>query len=325
MTEKLNQNDVLKLKDTFDAEQHQFIRGFAYITEDAIADRIEQVDPAWNLRHVETRRRFNDETQETVVAVTVELEIKGAVRVGVGMAKVGLSKMKEEDKRKETPPLRTEVNEAEKAAATDAFKRAARLFGIGRYLLTLPQNVRNENALAKWLTTQSGAPQDNPRKVNTSGKQPPQKKAPTNGNPLMDTKNESINLSDVVPDSTHWDDTLEAFNLLINVDEDGSVNEYRARNSWKKISDKKHKDYLFEGLTDLNMALERMLERRCRITYGFQLPQMSKIADWAEIDNPTTKEVWRNFWMAVREVASSPELLQSVLGWDLKPENDVPF
>jgi len=48
----------------------------------------------------------------------------------------------------------TEANEGEKSAATDALKRCARLFGIGRYLLTLPDNVKDVDSMARWLKSQ---------------------------------------------------------------------------------------------------------------------------------------------------------------------------
>jgi len=44
-------------------------------------------------------------------------------------------------------------------AATDSFKRAARLFGIGRYLLTLPSSVKDEQSLGRWFASQGTTPQ----------------------------------------------------------------------------------------------------------------------------------------------------------------------
>jgi hypothetical protein len=84
-----------------------------YLDEEPIANRIEEVDPAWILGEP-----IVIEDTASHVSIKVSVTIKGVTRWGVGTEK------------------KNEGNEPFKSAATDAFKRAARLFGVGRYLLS---------------------------------------------------------------------------------------------------------------------------------------------------------------------------------------------
>jgi hypothetical protein len=116
--------DVRALNAIFAPDQHEFNRGFVYITERAICDRLETVDPSWTfiLQSIQVR--------DTDAVVAGSLTVKGVTRQGVGMQKI-----------------MEKAGEAEKGAATDALKRAARLFGVGRYLLDAPE----ERQFAGWL------------------------------------------------------------------------------------------------------------------------------------------------------------------------------
>lgn len=133
MTETLTAEDIKTLKRPFAAKHHEFLNGLAYIGEALVTARIEEVDPAWQFE-ITSVNRSND-----IVTVQARLRIKNVTRDNVGMAKVIASKSG------------SEANEAEKSAATDALKRCARLFGIGRYLLTLPDNVKDTASLERWL------------------------------------------------------------------------------------------------------------------------------------------------------------------------------
>jgi len=331
MAEKLTREDVGKLRAPFPAKYHKFLQGMAYIQEWASADRIEEVDPAWSMRHVATSHRANEATGQMIVSVTVEMKIKGSVRIGVGSESVKLTKPKKVKNvvTGKDEWIVNEANEAEKSAATDAFKRACRMFGMGRYLLRLPSNVKNEQQLQSWFESFKAVdgrselgkvekPDPTPRKVNTDGKQAPQQQAPT-----------EKKLSTIAPDSKEWMETLQNFNSLICVDDDGKINDFKARGSWKKISDDKHSDYLFGGTTNILVIMRRMLDRRCQIDYGFESTNLDAIAKWAEIDDPAiTTAIWREWWVAIREVANSGDLLESVLDWDLEKQVDkesVPF
>lgn len=130
----LTQEDVARLCAPFPASDHEFHRGNCYLKEQVIATRLDEIDPAWLLLYDETIVRGDK------VTVVVSLTVNQVTRVGVGQADVLY--MKDSDK---------EANEAEKSAATDAFKRAARMFGIGRYILNMPKNISDERGLGQWL------------------------------------------------------------------------------------------------------------------------------------------------------------------------------
>lgn len=138
----LTAEDLKVLSAPFESSSHYFLNGLPYIREDAICDRIEQVDPAWGLELISCVTR-----DDTVTAI-VRLTVKGVTRDGVGMDSVLRSKSSG-----------NEVNEAEKSAVTDALKRAARLFSVGRYLLSIPKSIKNEQQLATYLGGGSQPPQ----------------------------------------------------------------------------------------------------------------------------------------------------------------------
>lgn len=112
------------LRKPFPHQDHEFIQGFVYLTEEAITTRLEEVDSAWmfELLHVANNGAF--------AIVTARMTVNDVFRDGIGMQKVN-----------------EKAGEAEKGAATDALKRCARLFGIGRYLLGAPK----ESEFAGWL------------------------------------------------------------------------------------------------------------------------------------------------------------------------------
>lgn len=122
-------DDIKVLSKPFQRNEHEFTRGFVYITEEAIAARLDEVDPAWSfeIQHVGIR--------DGQGVCHARLTVKGVTRENVGMQSI------------ETNKDGREMGEAEKGATTDALKRCARLFGIGRYLLSAPK----ENEFNRWL------------------------------------------------------------------------------------------------------------------------------------------------------------------------------
>lgn len=145
MNSGLTSEFVAILTAPFAPEDHEFNRGFIYISEEAICQRIELVDPSWEWR-VETMTYEND--MATVIGI---LSICGVVRYGTGQQLAQIDKNGKES-----------VGESRKGATTDALKRAARLFGIGRYLLQCPKDVKgNGPELNKWLASlgKKSAPQ----------------------------------------------------------------------------------------------------------------------------------------------------------------------
>jgi hypothetical protein len=126
----LTTEQIKELNRPFTPDEHEFLRGFVYVRERAICDRLEQIDPSWTFELKSLQVRDAD-----CVAVG-SLTVGGVYREGVGMAKIS-------DKG---------AGEPEKSAATDALKRAARLFGVGRYLLDAP----DERAFPAWLARLRG-------------------------------------------------------------------------------------------------------------------------------------------------------------------------
>lgn len=131
----LTHEDVLQLTAPFAAHEHDFLQGRTYLTELAITSRMDFIDPAWEFNV--TRVEYNGER----VTVFATLTVCGTSRSSCG-----------------TDKLKGGVGEPEKSATTDALKRCARLFGIGRYILGIPDNVKDVRAMENWLRTNYGAP-----------------------------------------------------------------------------------------------------------------------------------------------------------------------
>lgn len=145
------------LKKPFQPREHKFnYENWAYIDEDAITTRLDDVCGIGNWQLI-TRSLEQVTTTHYICTVDLQIKIDGewVTRSGVGEGTV--------QPRKEWSPgkdMRYDVNigeNAAKGAATDAFRRAARLWGIGRYLLQLPKTeygkptITNEAELRKWL------------------------------------------------------------------------------------------------------------------------------------------------------------------------------
>jgi len=134
---------VAQLTALFATRDHEFNpNGFCYLSEEAITARLDEVDPNWSFRVTQTVQR--DARFITYAALTV----CGVTRENAGMADAEVSTKSGK-----------EVGEAEKSAVTDAFKRCARLFGIGRYILTIPKGISDTRALNVWLKEAAGTAQ----------------------------------------------------------------------------------------------------------------------------------------------------------------------
>lgn len=131
----LTHEQVNQLTGFFQPQEHEFLRGFTYITEGAITTRLDEVDASW------TFEILNTTTRNEQITVHARLCVAGVWRDNLGMTKIM------------TGQNNSETNEPEKAAATDALKRCARLFGIGRYLLDLPSSVKDMDSLTGWLNS----------------------------------------------------------------------------------------------------------------------------------------------------------------------------
>jgi hypothetical protein len=171
-------DNVKALTAPFEASEHEFLRGMTYLTESAITRRLDEVDPAWSFRISLVEHRADK------VVVYAALTVCGVTRESNGMEASSYAKGADH-----TPE--NETNYPEKAAVTDALKRCARLFGIGRYILDLPENVKDMRALETWLNKRSGSTPANVRQapVNTP---PPAQTAPDGTGFTPDTAREFV-------------------------------------------------------------------------------------------------------------------------------------
>jgi len=150
-------DDIKVLEEQFPVNDHKFNpRGFCYIKEASITRRLDQVDPSWEFVIVNITHRAN------IVTVTARLTVKGVTRENTGSQAIAY--IKDSD---------TESGEPEKSATTDALRRCARLFGIGRYILSFPKGIEDMNALTRHL---GGNAQQQP--------QQPQAQAPKQSAPV---------------------------------------------------------------------------------------------------------------------------------------------
>ncbi len=126
---------VVQLSAPFDVNEHEFVQGKIYLTEEAITRRLDEVDPGWTFAVTRTAQRDDS------VTIYAALTVCGVTRESCG-----------------TDKLKGGVGEPEKSALTDALKRCARLFGIGRYLLDMPKSISDHNAVAAWLRSNYPSP-----------------------------------------------------------------------------------------------------------------------------------------------------------------------
>lgn len=138
----LTPSDINLLSKPFRRVEHEFTRGYVYITEGAITARLDEVDPNWSFEI----QQLSVRDKQGVCAA--RLTVNGVTRENVGMQ--AIEYQKDSDR---------ESGEPEKGAVTDALKRCARLFGIGRYLLDDPPKVNggNDAEFNKWLVAKQKA------------------------------------------------------------------------------------------------------------------------------------------------------------------------
>lgn len=161
----------------FQPREHKFLRGRTYIREEAILERLAEVDLNWSCEIISSY------TREGRAVCTMRMTVCGVSRDNVGSVDIEMTK-----------DASKEANEAEKAAATDAFKRAARLFGIGAYLLKLPRGKdMDESGIREWLLENYGnkppAPQPAPVPTPPPSEPPITVVTPTPTPPPADTTN----------------------------------------------------------------------------------------------------------------------------------------
>lgn len=130
-----------QLKDYFPAQAHEFLQGNTYLSEEAITNRLDDIDPSW-----EFHRLGDFAYRDNSIIATFRLTVSGVSRDGIGMWDLTI--------KKKDGNLMPAVD-PEKSVSTDALKRAARLFGIGRYILEM-KGVNDYRTLENWLATRRG-------------------------------------------------------------------------------------------------------------------------------------------------------------------------
>lgn len=138
--------DLAMLAYPFRRADHDFLQGYVYIQEEAIAERLDTVDPNWSIR-IDEAIAYGDS-----IVMRSTLTVKGVSRSNAGGNPVQRDKEKRNDKGYGTGeydalPQYTQADNgvnAYKSSATDALKRCARMFGIGRYLLSAPKVSKDD-------------------------------------------------------------------------------------------------------------------------------------------------------------------------------------
>jgi hypothetical protein len=161
-------DDVKALTGPFSTNEHEFTYNkMIYLTEEAITRRLDEVDPAWSFRISLVEHRADK------VVIYAAMTVCGVTRESNGYDAAEYAKNTERH-----PD--NEVNQREKAALTDALKRCARMFGIGRYILDIPKDgkdaVKDLGALNKWLKENYGGGTTPPAPTET--KAPQQEQTP---------------------------------------------------------------------------------------------------------------------------------------------------
>lgn len=183
----LTHDDVKRLNDVFAPEDHSILKGFVYLTEEAINDRLTEIDPSFSFEIVSLTRR---DGVKPVVTAHCRLTVCDVTRENVGMAVIELTKSGD-----------NEANEAEKSAVTDAFKRCARLFGIGKYILGMGK-VNTEADITRWLQ-KSKQPVQKPKPAPQSQKQTPPV-APADNAPWFEDADKVKKLEEVLGEKLEY-------------------------------------------------------------------------------------------------------------------------
>lgn len=134
----LTSQDVANLTRPFPVEAHEFKSSFCYVAEEEVTARLDEVDPGW-MFEIKSIGRGGINNQ--VCIVTARLTVRGISRESTGMQAVEYQNNKPD----------RESGEPEKGATTDALRRCARLFGVGRYILKMGGDVKDKTQLAAWL------------------------------------------------------------------------------------------------------------------------------------------------------------------------------
>lgn len=148
MTDTLSPDQIRLLKLPFAASEHRFTpQGQVYLIKQAIRQRIDLVDPGWQLLTPELIMHG-----EGVVVLRGALVICGVERYNVGTGIIQQAKPNEKTGEINTFLQSQFVAKAYKTAASDLLPRCALEFGVGAYLKAeAVSRIRTPEALASWL------------------------------------------------------------------------------------------------------------------------------------------------------------------------------
>jgi hypothetical protein len=175
-----------------------------------------------------------------------------------------------------------EANQAAKSAATDALKRAARLFGVGRYLLDLPNSVKDEKSLGTWLRQQQ------PTNIT---------ELPTRG--LIEPEPEMSKA-----DKNKWSAEIQKLVAPLYVDANGKDNPFHMKGSLNKAFEDGTIDYSMRPFA----AALYMLIHRAKTDFGMEVEDVQaalggKIGEAVQ----ATPESIGSAWSVIRSTAMQSE------------------
>jgi hypothetical protein len=136
----LTKADVEILRAPFKPEEIDFLRGYAYVREQAVNNRLSEVDPSWSMHISAWEYRADNH-----VVVMGSMTLNEATRYGIG-----------EQLNDPSKDGKVKTVDCAKGAATDLLKRLARLFFVGLYLTELPDEVKTPEAYAAWYKRNYG-------------------------------------------------------------------------------------------------------------------------------------------------------------------------
>lgn len=168
----LTKQDIETLRAPFPPAEIEFLRGYAYVREQAVNNRLSEVDPAWNMQITAWEYRA-----ENHVVVMGSMTLGECTRCGVG------EQLNEPAKDRQSGQLLPpKTLDCAKGAATDLLKRLARLFHVGLYLTELPDKVKDIVTYTAWYNdpTRAQKPPTTPAAASNGAKQEQPKQAAVN-------------------------------------------------------------------------------------------------------------------------------------------------
>ena len=191
MKKTMTSVDLIALAAPFALPDHEFRKAGAgewlvYMTEGPLIQRLNEVDPCWEIRITENHVLRNTGAPD-VVEVFGEMIIKGVVRANVGTDAAKTENVYDppfgQDRKKVGEKFMPPDENTTKAATTDLLKRCARSFGVGSYILSCPrlkvQDERGAQTMFKtWYDGMFGTTPQPPKPAAAAPRKPVEQPAP---------------------------------------------------------------------------------------------------------------------------------------------------